>query len=180
MEKNDSDLLAEFRLVYPAWREGALPFLEAADWKQAFTEYPFLRFETIPWAPLKKPLAQCRVAILSTAGVYVKGDQPPFDAENFEGDWRFREVPIDMDKEQLAIAHTHYPHRHAEQDLNVVLPLQRLKALQAEGVIGELAPMALSISGYCLQPDMIAEHSIPAMVARLQAMETDVLLHIPV
>ena len=165
---------------YPAWLERARPALEAKDWTSAFKGYPGLRFATAPWCTPGKPLAESKIALLSTAGVYVAGDQPPFDAENIEGDWRLREIPVDCDRNKLAIAHTHYDHKFAEQDLNVVLPLDRLEELRGEGLYQEIAPVVFSISGYCTRGDLIIERTAPQVVERLKQMEVDALLHIPV
>src|SRR5881628_3477834 len=45
--------------------------------------YQTLRVERmypIPWTPLSKPLNQCRLALVTTAGIYDKAREPPFDA----------------------------------------------------------------------------------------------------
>ena len=165
---------------YPNWLERNRSALEVKDWGSAFGDYPVLIYGDCPWAPMEKPLSSSRLGLLSTAGVYMKDDQPPFDAENIEGDWRFRELDITADKSDLAIAHTHFDHKYADADLNSVLPLDRLQDLVTEGVIGSLAPKAMSISGYCLRPDLIWEHTAPAIVAKMKEMEVDALLHIPV
>jgi D-proline reductase (dithiol) PrdB len=36
--------------------------------------------QQIPWTPLAKPLGDCRVALVSSAGI-ARHDQPPFDQE---------------------------------------------------------------------------------------------------
>ena len=50
-----------------------------------------LSYEASPWAPLSKPLNRCRVALITTGGLYVEG-QEPF---NVAGDWSFRHLPKD-------------------------------------------------------------------------------------
>ena len=37
--------------------------------------------DTIPWTPLTKPIEEARFALVTSAGVYIKGDQEPFDTE---------------------------------------------------------------------------------------------------
>ena len=172
--------LEGFKQAYPPWLDRNRAALEAKDWASAFKDYPHLSFAEAPWTTLGKPLAECRVALLSTAGVYVAGDQPPFSAENEEGDWGMREIPMNAEASTLAIAHTHYDHQYALADLNCVYPVERLKGLQAQGVFAELAPTVISISGYCTRADLLMENTTPAIVARLKAMEVDALLHIPV
>ncbi|NIT65061.1 MAG: hypothetical protein GWO39_15305 [Gammaproteobacteria bacterium] len=172
--------VAAFRARYPDWLEATRPVLEAKNWKEAFKTYPFVVNAHAPWTPLTKPLAECRVALLSTAGAYVKDEQPPFDAENIEGDWTVREIPTDVDYAQLELAHTHYDHARADQDLNCVFPLQRLRELVAEGVIGSLAARHYSISGYCTTADKVAEHTAPQVAMRAKQDAVDAVLHVPV
>ncbi|HKI98516.1 MAG TPA: glycine/sarcosine/betaine reductase selenoprotein B family protein [bacterium] len=169
-----------FRSRYPAWLEATRPLLEAKDWGASFKTYPFAVNTESPWAPQAKPLAECRVALLSTAGLYVPGEQPPFRAEDIEGDWSFRELPEGVAPEALAIAHDHYDHTRAETDRNCVYPHARLRELATAGVIGEVASRHYSISGYCTRPDHIVERSAPQIVQRLRQDRVDVLLHVPV
>jgi D-proline reductase (dithiol) PrdB len=172
--------IAGFRERYPAWLEQARALLEAKNWTEAFKSYPFPVNTEAPWTPLAKALAQCRVAVLTTAGLYRRGEQPPFRAEDIEGDWSLRELPLDADPATLAIAHTHFDHARAEADLNTVYPLERLRELVQAGFIGDLAPTHFSISGYCTRPDLVSEHTAPQVVQRLRMERVDALLHIPV
>ena len=118
--------------------------------------------------------------MLSTAGLYLKNGQTPFDAANIEGDWTFRELPADASPADLGIAHDHYPHEAAEKDLNAVYPLDRLRELAAEGRIGAVARKHYSISGYCTRSDLVVEKAAPELVAALGAAGVDVVLHLPV
>ena len=172
--------IAEFRARYPAWLDTVRPLLEAKNWKDAFLTYPFPVHDQAPWTPMTRPLAECRVAMLSTAGLYVKDDQPRFKAEHIEGDWTLRELADEVPLAALDIAHTHYDNARAREDVNCVYPLERLRELAAAGVIGGLATRHYSISGYCTRADWITERTAPQVVERLQADRVDVLLHIPV
>ena len=53
---------------------------------------------------------------------------------------------------RLRIAHEHFDKRYAEQDMNVVFPIERLRSLVAEGFIGRVAEENYSISGYIPRP----------------------------
>ena len=55
-----------------------------------------------PWATLAKPLAECRVAIVTTAGVHLRS-QESFDMETANGDPTFREIPDDTPAGELII-----------------------------------------------------------------------------
>ncbi|MBI2861695.1 MAG: hypothetical protein HYX89_02635, partial [Chloroflexi bacterium] len=83
------------------------------------------------WAPLAKPLKECRVALITTGGVYIEGEQERFRAEDPEGDWSFRAIPRDTPKAKLAVAHTHYDTSGPRQDINCVFPYERMVELEA-------------------------------------------------
>lgn len=71
-------------------------------------------------------------------------DQEPFDTAAALGDPSFRVIPRDVDVGSLRIAHTHFSHRRAEEDINVIFPLERLREMAEEGIIGSVAPRHFS------------------------------------
>jgi D-proline reductase (dithiol) PrdB len=89
----------------------------------------------IPWTPLKRPLAQATVAVVSTAGVHLCSGAP----FNLTSDASFRVIPRTARATDLCITHEHYDRRDAARDLNLVFPLQRLLELEAEGIVGRVA-----------------------------------------
>ena len=100
----------------------------------------------IPWTPLRRPVAEATVALVSTSGVHLATD-PPFD---LSGDGTFRVIPRDTEAGELVLTHPAYDRRDAQRDLNLVFPLERLRELQREGVIGRLAGHHY---GFGLSPD---------------------------
>ena len=87
----------------------------------------------IPWTPLAKPLADCTVALLSSAGVALKTDRP-FDQEGerrnpWWGDPSYRILPSTATEQDVQLYHLHIDPSYAEQDLNCLFPLQRLQEL---------------------------------------------------
>jgi D-proline reductase (dithiol) PrdB len=91
-----------------------------------------------PLTPFHKSLEEARVALITTTGVNLEGQQP-FDVDAPLGDFTYRAIPSDVETSQLRIAHTHYPHERAEQDINVIFPVERLRELAEEGAIGSVA-----------------------------------------
>lgn len=89
----------------------------------------------IPWTPLRKPLSETTVALISTAGVHLRTD-PPF---NLNSDPTYRVIPRDAQPGDLAISHQAYDRTDALKDINLVFPIERLRELEAEHVIGRLA-----------------------------------------
>lgn len=123
--------------------------------------------------------SKSRLVLISSAGMYTPGSQPPFDAENDLGDYEIRLFSIDSTQDDLAIAHTHYDHTAVNEDLEVLVPLSHLKTLSEEGVIGELAPQVISFMGY--QPDArrVAEETAPAIVAAAKELNAEAALLVP-
>ncbi len=111
-----------------------------------FTRFPFLvnrwakstefiiNLDT-PWAVLTKDLAECRIGLVTTAGVHLRS-QPPFDMKDKDGDATWREIPSQVDQRNLIITHNYYDHGDADLNINVVFPADRLKELAAGQVIG--------------------------------------------
>jgi D-proline reductase (dithiol) PrdB len=125
---------------------------------QQFVEsFPWLRNETTPFAQLGKDLAQCTIALISTGGLYVKGDRPFAIANREDVDESYRVIPRGTALEELAIGHEHYDKRHCSEDLNVIFPIERLERLADEGFIGRVAEANYSISGYIPRPDQLFE-----------------------
>jgi len=108
---------------------------------------PWESGEPTPWTPVTKPLKECRVALVTTSGVHHK-DQQPFDMQDSEGDPSFREVDGATISKDYLITHDYYDHSDAEKDLNIIFPVNRLRELQDEGVIGDLAARHYSFMGH--------------------------------
>jgi D-proline reductase (dithiol) PrdB len=109
--------------------------------------------DPIPWTPLAKPLSECRIAAITTAGIYNKDTDSPFDAEREKrepmwGDPTYRRIARDIRQERIGASHLHLNLRDMLADFNTVLPLHRLAELEAEGVIGSLAEANYSFMGY--------------------------------
>jgi D-proline reductase (dithiol) PrdB len=89
----------------------------------------------IPWAPLRKPLTECTVVLVTTGGVHLRTDRP----FKMNSDSSFRVIPNGAQAEDLAISHQAYDRTDALEDINLVFPIERLRELAAEQVIGQLA-----------------------------------------
>lgn len=166
---------------YADWYARVRHLLDAGDFKSSFADgYPYATAVDTPWATLDRPLPEATIGLVSTAGLYVAGEQEPFDAENPEGDTSFRAFPLGMPRDRLAVAHTHYDHAAAEQDLNAVLPVERLRALAEERFIGSVGPTVYSISGYATRWHEIEDRTAPAIAEGLARDGVDAALLVPV
>ncbi|MFQ5521096.1 MAG: glycine/sarcosine/betaine reductase selenoprotein B family protein [Candidatus Methylomirabilia bacterium] len=137
-----------------------------------------------PWTPLLKPLAECRVALVSTAGIALRDDRP-FDQEGerknpWWGDPTFRLIPRTATERDVRISHLHIETAYGQHDLNCIFPLQRLLDLEAAGEVGRSAPSHYSFMGYILQPRVLLEESVPAMIRQLHAEGVEAVVLVPV
>ena len=110
--------------------------------------YPWRRIDPVPWTPLKKPLSECRLVLVSSAGI-VAPDQKPFDNTIRGGDPSIREIPTDADVTNLRETHRSqaFDHTGIRLDPNLAFPLDRLKEMTNAGQIGSLNHRQLSIMG---------------------------------
>jgi len=143
--------------------------------------YRWRRIEPVPMTALVKPLARCRVALVSSAGFVVPGD-PPFDPRVRGGDYSYRIIAATADVERLEEHHRSdsFDHGGVEADRNLGLPLDRLHELEAAGAIGEVAPRHVSLMGSITAPGRLAAHTAPEVARLLAADEVDIALLVPV
>lgn len=101
------------------------------------------RFETTPWVT-GPALSQRRIAIVSSAGLFVRGEMP------FRGrDADYRVIPAGTKPEELLVSHIsiNFDRTGLQEDWNVAFPLERLNELAAEGTIGSVANNHYSFMG---------------------------------
>ena len=177
--RSDTDWVEGFRARYEAWLPAAAPLLRAHQGAEAFKTYPFPVFDETPWTPLRAPLETARLGVVTTAGVYRPGVDPPF-ADTEEGDPRVLALPIDVELGQLDVSHSHIPEELALADLNVVLPMEPLRALVREGIVGSLAPRVWSVVGYRTRAHDVALVTAPEIAAGLAADGVTLALIVPV
>lgn len=137
----------------------------------------------IPFTPLAKPLRECTVALVSTAGI-ARNDDRPFDQEREKrdpwwGDPGFRVVPLGTTEEDVRLYHMHIDPRFGEADLDVVLPMRRLTELAREGIVGEPAARHYSIMGYVLEPAVLLEQTAPAIAEQMRRDRVDAAALVP-
>ncbi len=131
-----------------------------------------------PINPLPKPLTLCRVALVGTAGVHVPGDQP-FDVGNPLGDPSFRVIRGDVAFDALHLSHPGYNTRNVQQDINCIFPLERLRELAREGIVGSVSPRHFSFMGYIPLPELLIEKTAPEVANLLNEDQVDLALLVP-
>lgn len=136
--------------------------------------------EEIPWTPLQRPLPDCRVALVTTGGVHLRSD-PPFDMTDPEGDPSFRRIPAEAPPEALTITHDYYDHTDADQDRNLVLPMDVLKDLVAAGELQGTTPEFFSFMGHIEGPHLTTLIQKTALEAarEIKRQQADIALLVP-
>jgi D-proline reductase (dithiol) PrdB len=143
--------------------------------------YPWRRIDPVPWTPLRKPLSEANVALVTTAGLVLPG-QPPFDNHIKGGDSSFRVIPADADVSSLIDTHRSETFDHAgiRSDPNLAFPLDRLHELARDGVIGRVNDRHLSFMGSITAPGHLIRDTAPTAAALLVEDAVDVALLVPV
>lgn len=121
------------------------------------------------------PLAQRRVAIVSSAALYRRGEAP-----FLPGSGEFRSLPAGLPKGDLLMSHVSigFDRSGWQRDPNVVYPVDRLRELADEGVIGDTAATHYSVMG-STDPQAMAA-SADAMAAQMRAEGVDAAVLSPV
>ena len=129
-----------------------------------------------PFQPLSKPLSKCRLGLVASGGIYVTGQV----AFHYKDDTSFRSIPKDVKKSDLRATHFAYDLTDARNDPNVVFPIDTLRGLVSEGVIGELADHAYTFMGGIYSSRRVREELVPAITDRLLEEKVDAVLFVPV
>lgn len=130
------------------------------------------------WAPLNKPLSGCNVAILTSIGVHLKED-PPFDILSEDGDTSIRFIPGDVDTSELIATHGHVDTHAANEDINVALPLDRLREMAASGRVGGVANTHYGIMGWCPPVEKMRDEVAPQIIETMKQDDVDAALLVP-
>ena len=143
--------------------------------------YRYRSLDPVPFAVPKKPVRDCRVALVSTGAVQTQG-QEPFDQRIRGGDPSFREIPADVEVQALLIAHRSdaFDQTGFLSDRNLGSPLDRLRELAALGEIGPLNGRHLSFLGSITAPGRLIRDTPPAAARLLVQDGVDVALLVPV
>ena len=132
--------------------------------------------ESPPWQPLRKPLSQCRVALVCSGGIYALGQI----AFHHKDDNSLRLIPTDVDIKQLRTSHFAYDQTAARQDINSVFPIEPLRRSLARGRIGAITSTALTFMGGIYSQRRVKDQLAPAIAGRLLEDEVDVAVMVPV
>ncbi len=143
--------------------------------------YPYRRIDWGPGAELGKPLERARIAMVTTAALHT-ADQAPFDSSIKGGDCSYRVLEAGVSLRGLKMSHRSdaFDIRGLEADRNLALPLDRLRRLARDGVIGEVAPRHYSFMGSIAAPGRLMRETAPHVARALREDGVDGVLLTPV
>lgn len=128
--------------------------------------------------PMLQPLTEARIALVATAGAHLPTDQA-FDVSNPAGDPSFRIIPAGAPSDTVRLSHRGYNTRKVQRDINCVFPLERLRELAQEGIIGDVSPRHFSFMGYIPVTAPLIEKTAPAVADMLEKDHVDLALLVP-
>jgi hypothetical protein len=166
---------------FQEWQAGAMPLLAKGKAKEAFAKYPWFSTEGDPFVRLSKPAKQTRFALVTTGGYSVEGVHQRFTGlpDFSDAAPMLHTVPLDVDREKLGINHHGYDHRFAKEDINVNLPLDRLRELEQAGEIGSIAKDTEVLMGLIPNVAPLLKDVIPQLVSKLQGDGVEAALLVP-
>jgi hypothetical protein len=145
------------------------------------TPYRWAHYVDAPFQPLTKPLARCRVAIVTTAAPFdpAKGDQGP--GAKYNGGAKFYTV-YDGDTSKphdVRISHIAYDRMHTSaDDSGTWFPLPQLQQMAREGRISAVAPRFFGAPTNRSHRVTI-ETDAPEILARCRADKVDAVVLVP-
>lgn len=159
-----------------------LPWIDYLRWQfirdrayEPGQEYRWVTNESAPMTQMTKPLKDCRVTFWSQAAARTK-DQEPWEEElrgEHIDDVSWREIPKNAHVKELVYRGSWMGY-DAEQDPNLVFPLDRFRELEKEGFIGELAPLVFA-SHSTFHVRALTQKAAPKVVERLKDLKIDAL-----
>ena len=118
------------------------------------------------------------LALISSAGAYIDGTQA-FDTSASDGDLTFREIPTEIEPEDLRFAGRGYDQSAVESDINSQVPLSRLFEFEGNGIIGQINPVFWSLCGFIPDAGRVVDELVPALIERVKRNEVQAALLIP-
>lgn len=170
---------ANWRSRYDDWLRQAKPLLDSGEYAEAFRTYPWVEGSGPPFTAPQKPLHEMTVALVTSGGLSLPG-QAPFRQEDPLGDMTFRWISGAGPLREWHINHGHYDPTAATEDYNVVFPLDALRELREEGVIGRIAPRQVSFMGYQTDAMTFVDGPAAEIADGLIADDVDAVLLVPV
>ncbi len=167
LEKRD-----EWRERYMRWQQGR----DGSD--DSLGDYPFVENRRAPFRPMRRALPMLNLGLISSAGAYIDGTEP-FDVSAQGGDVRLREIPVEVEAEDLRYSARGYDPQSVERDRDALIPIDRLFEFESNGIIGQLNPVFWSFSGFIPDAARLVDEMVPQLIERVKRYEVQAALLVP-
>lgn len=132
--------------------------------------------EPPPWAALKRPLNESRLAIVASGGIYAVGQL----AFHHRDDTSIRAIDRDVDVADLRTSHFAYDQTAARSDPNVVFPIEPMRRSVAAGRLGSLGRHGYTCMGGIYSSRRVREELAAEIARRVIEDQVDLVLLVPV
>lgn len=112
------------------------------------TEFPMPDFDRVDPNPAVKDLAHAKIALVTSGGIVPKGNPDHIESSSAShyGEYDIAGV-MDLTEETYETAHGGYDPVYANEDADRVLPVDVLRDMEKEGIIGELHHLFYTTTG---------------------------------
>ena len=155
-----------------------MPFMYADYMTKLMSPKPYppqLNFEPPQLTPLRKPIEESTIGVLTSCGAQLKDDKPLAETNDLSYRLLHRDIPLS----ELKVRHMTPVRKWALDDLNVAYPRDRLIELEKEGVFKKLAPNAVSVVGSITFYTALLNHMVPRIKEEFDKAEVDLALIFP-
>ena len=143
--------------------------------------FPCFDHDDVPWNPMRRPLSESRVALVTSAGLHLRSDAPFITDHKGGGDSSYRVIPRGTAAGDIIQSHVSigFDHTGIYRDINVTYPMDRLEELREQGFIGSLADNYYSFMGALRNAAGVVEQTGPEVAGKLRDDGVDVVLLTP-
>jgi len=166
--------LDDWRRRFTAWQQDQ----RTANKNEIDGNYPWIKNRRAPFTPARRALPMLNLGLVSSAGAYIDGT-PGFDTELPAGDLTCKEIPVEVEAEDLRFAARGYDSAAVQEDLNAEVPLERLFEFERNGIIGQLNPVFWSFAGFIPDAARLVDELGSQLLERLRRYEVQAALLIP-
>ena len=127
--------------------------------------FPCMEHDGTPWTRMRKPLSESKVALVTSAGLHLRDDKPFV----MGGDSSYRVLPSSTPVEDILQSHASigFDHTGIYRDINVTYPVDRVRELADQGVIGSLGENNYSFMGALRDTSEVVEQTGPEVARKL-------------
>tara|TARA_B110000438_G_scaffold275187_1_gene295955 strand:+ start:261 stop:764 length:504 start_codon:yes stop_codon:yes gene_type:complete len=152
------------------------------DVKNFLRLYPWKNCMPASYSKLYKNINECKVAIVSSAGLVIKNNHEPFNSKIKMGDSSFRIIPSNTASKNLIECHKSktFDHSGIKNNPFSAMPIPHLLDLAENGFIGSVNKRHISLMGSIINPSKLIKETIPQIIDIFKQDKVDIVIFIPV